>query len=326
MTQTCAKPTSAVRNATWPPRGERNSNSSMRVALAAERELRRAHVDPVLADDRLEVAALPSCCITTSRRARRPRTRARARGSRRSGRCGETVSSHHWIVKPPSTTIVWPVIQADASESRNATGPAMSSGSPMRRSGWRSAIAGASSSKLSRPTVGHRREHEPRRHGVDADAVGPDVDGERAHERVDAALGGAVARIARRADARELARDQHQRSAAPERAERGARDALRHGQVGRAGCRRSPRRSSCADPGRGSRCPPRARRRRGRRAARRLGHAGRGRAGIAQVAGVAPHAVELLERLGAAPGREHARALGRRSAARSRDRCRRTPR
>ena len=40
-----------------------------------------------------------------------------------------------------------------------------------------------------------------------------------------------------------------------------------------------------------------------------LGHAGRGRARIAQVAGVAADAVELLERIRPAPGREHARAL-----------------
>ena len=41
-----------------------------------------------------------------------------------------------------------------------------------------------------------------------------------------------------------------------------------------------------------------------------LGHAGLRRARLAQVADVAADAVQLLERLGAAPGREHARALG----------------
>ena len=40
-----------------------------------------------------------------------------------------------------------------------------------------------------------------------------------------------------------------------------------------------------------------------------FGHAGLGRAGLEQVAGEAPHAVELLERLGAPPGCQDARAL-----------------
>src|SRR5258705_3148809 len=39
------------------------------------------------------------------------------------------------VVTPPSTTIVWPVMKVEASEARYATAPAISSGSPMRRSG-----------------------------------------------------------------------------------------------------------------------------------------------------------------------------------------------
>src|SRR4051794_28869451 len=39
------------------------------------------------------------------------------------------------VVTPPSTTIVCPVMKVEASEARYATAPAISSGSPMRRSG-----------------------------------------------------------------------------------------------------------------------------------------------------------------------------------------------
>src|SRR5215208_3923783 len=39
------------------------------------------------------------------------------------------------VVTPPSTTIVWPVMKVEASDARYATAPAISSGSPMRRSG-----------------------------------------------------------------------------------------------------------------------------------------------------------------------------------------------
>src|SRR6185503_8578011 len=39
------------------------------------------------------------------------------------------------VVTPPSTTVVWPVMNVDASDARYATAPAISSGSPMRRSG-----------------------------------------------------------------------------------------------------------------------------------------------------------------------------------------------
>ena len=49
--------------------------------------------------------------------------------------------SSYWMVKPPSTMSVWPVIQALSSDSRNTAGPAMSSGVPIRRSGSRSATA-----------------------------------------------------------------------------------------------------------------------------------------------------------------------------------------
>ena len=59
VTQTCAKPTSAVRSATLAAARRAELEQLDARALAAERELRRAHVDAVLADDRLEVAALP---------------------------------------------------------------------------------------------------------------------------------------------------------------------------------------------------------------------------------------------------------------------------
>src|SRR5882724_470280 len=39
------------------------------------------------------------------------------------------------VVTPPSTTMVWPVMKVEASEARYATAPAISSGSPIRRSG-----------------------------------------------------------------------------------------------------------------------------------------------------------------------------------------------
>src|SRR6185369_12874617 len=39
------------------------------------------------------------------------------------------------VVTPPSTTMVWPVMKVEASDARYATAPAISSGSPMRRSG-----------------------------------------------------------------------------------------------------------------------------------------------------------------------------------------------
>ena len=42
-------------------------------------------------------------------------------------------------VTPPSTTSSWPVIQDASSDSRNATAPAMSSGSPRRLSGYAAA-------------------------------------------------------------------------------------------------------------------------------------------------------------------------------------------
>ena len=39
------------------------------------------------------------------------------------------------VVTPPSTTMVWPVMNVEASDARYATAPAISSGSPIRRSG-----------------------------------------------------------------------------------------------------------------------------------------------------------------------------------------------
>ena len=60
--------------------------------------------------------------------------------------------SSYWIVKPPSTISVWPVIQALSSDSRNTAGPAMSSGVPIRRNGSRSATVGAISSHPGRST------------------------------------------------------------------------------------------------------------------------------------------------------------------------------
>ena len=137
----------------------------------------------------------------------------------------------HWIVNPPSTTSVWPVIQEAASESRKADRRCDVAG--LADAAQRMALGdrGHQLVEVVAADVGHGRAYEARSDRVDADAVGPDVHGERAHERVDAALGGAVARVARRADAPELAREQHERAAAAERTERRARDAQRQRQI-----------------------------------------------------------------------------------------------
>ena len=59
VTHTCEKPTSAVRSAACPPRGERNSNSSMRGPSPPNATCAMRTSTAVLAHDPLEVAALP---------------------------------------------------------------------------------------------------------------------------------------------------------------------------------------------------------------------------------------------------------------------------
>src|ERR1019366_8817605 len=51
----------------------------------------------------------------------------------------------HMMVTPPSITIVCPVIQRPAREARNTAAPAISPGSPMRRSGVRFSVIASNS-------------------------------------------------------------------------------------------------------------------------------------------------------------------------------------
>ena len=79
-------------------------------ALAGERELRRAHVHPVLAHDRLEVAALP-VLLHDDLHAERVAPERQCALEARDRQAGVMDLCHgHWIVNPPSTTSVWPVI------------------------------------------------------------------------------------------------------------------------------------------------------------------------------------------------------------------------
>ena len=107
--------------------------------------------------------------------------------------------------------MVWAVIQAASSESRKTAGPAMSPGSPMRRSGMAEGDGRRRLVEVLAADVGHRRPDEPRRDDVDAHAQRPAVDGQGARERDHAALGGAVRGIARHGDVRELRADQDDR-------------------------------------------------------------------------------------------------------------------
>ena len=117
-------------------------------------------------------------------------------------------------VKPPSTTRLCPVIQALSSDSRNTAGPAMSSGCPIRRSGSRAAIVVHLIVEVGPVYVRERGRHHAGGQRVDPDPGRPEVDGQRPHERLDPALGRAVARVARRGHLGQLAADEHDRPAA----------------------------------------------------------------------------------------------------------------
>ena len=94
------------------------------------------------------------------------------------------------VVTPPSTTMVWPVMKVEASEARYATAPAISSGSPMRRSG----VAGARRFRLLvfPQRAGEIGLHQARRHAIDAHALRAPFAGEAAAQREVGGFGDAV--------------------------------------------------------------------------------------------------------------------------------------
>ena len=128
------------------------------------------------------------------------------------------------IVAPPSTMIAWPVMKEDAGLARNTAAPAISCGSPIRRSGRRSGH------RLQRVGIFPQRfgeigPHQPRRDAIDPHALGPELRRQIARQLEIGRLGDVVGADHRRAgqpaDRRD---DDHRPLAALEHFRRGHRN------------------------------------------------------------------------------------------------------
>ena len=130
---------------------------------------------------------VPGIGRPAARRWRRPsRAASRRAGAGRRGPCQ--------VLRPPLTPITWPVTYDASSVTRKAVAAAMSSGRPMRRTGVRCSCSSTAPAEPALRLVGpqHRRVDETGRDGVDGDALGSELEGQRLGQPDDGGLGGHV--------------------------------------------------------------------------------------------------------------------------------------
>ena len=120
---------------------------------------------------------------------------------------GAEVEGRHCAVIPPSGVITAPVTNAASSLARNSATFAMSSGLPSRPIGYLTSGPGQAEVEVAVAAGAQHRFHQRGVDGAGTDDVDPDparrqVDGHRAGERDDRALGRAVGREVRHPDQR----------------------------------------------------------------------------------------------------------------------------